>query len=108
MRIVGGGLRGRRLASLKGTDLRPTSDRVREAVFNIIEHGPDYPEIPGASVADLFAGTGAYGLEAMSRGAAHATFIDNDMQAVAVIRRNSAHLGLERQTTLLKLDASRL
>ncbi len=108
MRIVGGKARGRRLSPPKGLDVRPTSDRVREAIFNIIEHSNDIAEISEASIVDVFSGTGAIGLEAMSRGAAHATFIDIDAGAQACARKNIAHLGLWRNATLLKLDATRL
>ena len=78
MRIVAGRHRGRRLAAPPGRDLRPTSDRAREAVFNILTHGRD--AVAGARVLDAFAGTGAMGLEALSRGAAHATFMDSDCE----------------------------
>ena len=82
MRIVAGAFRGRRLAAPRGRDVRPTSDRVREAVFSIL--GP----LDGMLVLDLFAGTGAMGLEAISRGAAGATFVEIDRQALEVVRRN--------------------
>jgi 16S rRNA (guanine966-N2)-methyltransferase len=82
MRIVGGEHRGARIFAPKGKDTRPTSDRVREAAFNLI--GP----VDGASVLDLFAGSGAMGLEAVSRGAVSATFVENDREAVRSIQRN--------------------
>lgn len=91
---------------------RPTADRVRESVFNILSHGPDWaPDwdgFDGAAVLDLFAGTGALGLESLSRGAAHATFVDTDAQALLAIRRNAAALGEARAVLELRLDATRL
>lgn len=89
MRIVGGRHRGRRLASPGGKAIRPSSDRLREALFNILAHG-DSPAIEGARVLDAFAGTGAFGLEALSRGAAEATFMDRDL---GWVRRNAEALG---------------
>ena len=89
MRIVGGRHRGRRLAAPEGKAIRPSSDRLREALFNILAHG-DFPDIEGARVLDAFAGTGAFGLEALSRGAAEAIFMDRDLDWV---RRNAEALG---------------
>ena len=89
MRIVGGRNRGRHLATPGGTAIRPSSDRLPEALFNILLHG-DFPGIEGAAVLDAFAGTGAFGLEALSRGAARATFIDRD---VTWVRLNADALG---------------
>jgi 16S rRNA (guanine966-N2)-methyltransferase len=107
MRIVGGRHRGRALATPEGRDVRPTSDRLREAVFNILAHGtPSLPD--GARVLDLFAGTGALGLEALSRGAAHVTFVEEDTRAVALIRRNLAALGETVRADLVARDARRL
>jgi len=108
MRIVGGKHRGRPLRAMEGKDVRPTSDRAREAVFNILEHGIDWPGLAGASVIDLFAGTGAYGLEALSRGAAHVTFIDADRNVLGLARKNAGGLGEGRNITPLRLDAARL
>ena len=88
MRIVGGRHRGRRLAAPGGKTIRPSSDRLREALFNILLHG-DFPAVEGAEVLDAFAGTGAFGLEALSRGAARATFIDRD---ISWVRRNAEEL----------------
>ncbi|MDQ4071358.1 MAG: 16S rRNA (guanine(966)-N(2))-methyltransferase RsmD [Actinomycetota bacterium] len=82
MRVVAGHLRGRRLTAPRGRGTRPTSDRLREALFSIL--GP----LAGECVLDLFAGSGALGIEALSRGARHATFVDRDARAVAAIRRN--------------------
>ncbi|MEM7745754.1 MAG: 16S rRNA (guanine(966)-N(2))-methyltransferase RsmD [Pseudomonadota bacterium] len=112
MRIVGGQFKGTRLAApgAQGggvAHLRPTSDRVREALFNLLAHG-DYPEFEGARVLDLFAGTGALGLEALSRGAARAVFIDEGAAARGLIRRNIDTLGVIGQTKLWRRDATRL
>jgi 16S rRNA (guanine966-N2)-methyltransferase len=108
MRIVAGRLRGRPLAVPEGAHTRPTSDRVREAVFNILEHG-----IPGFSFADLrvldlFAGTGALGLEALSRGAAFCLFVEGDTAARGLIRRNIEALGLTGATKVFRRDATDL
>ena len=108
MRIVAGSCRGRRLAVPQGGEVRPTSDRTREAVFNVLAHGIGWPGFEDAVVLDLFAGSGALGLEALSRGARHATFIDGFDAALKVVRKNAADLGLWRQATLLRLDATRL
>jgi len=113
MRIVGGAFRGHGLASpgLKGggpAHLRPTSDRVREAIFNLLAHG-DYGGLPeGARVLDLFAGTGALGLEALSRGAERAVFVDDLPAARALIRQNVDALGLTGRTKIWRRDATRL
>ena len=93
MRIVGGQHRGRTLAAPRTRDIRPTSDRLRESLFNILVHAHGDP-VTGARVLDLFAGTGALGLEAMSRGAAFALFVDEGAEARALIRENVATLGL--------------
>jgi 16S rRNA (guanine966-N2)-methyltransferase len=106
MRIVGGRFRGRALAAPPGTDTRPTSDRLREAIFNILEHG-DYP-LEGASVLDLFAGTGALGLEALSRGAKFALFVEESAAARAAIRANIEALGLTGATKIFRRDATNL
>ncbi len=113
MRIVGGRLRGRTLAAppmdkKRGQDLRPTADRVRESVFNILAHGMGGLDFDGATVIDVFAGTGALGLEAMSRGCGHGVFIDNDASALALVRKNAGPLGVGRDVTVLKLDATRM
>jgi len=107
MRIVGGALRGRRLAGPKSFSIRPTSDRLREAIFDILEHA--YPgSIEGASVIDLFAGAGALGLEALSRGATRALFVDQGAEARALLRENIEALGLGGVTRVLRRDATRL
>lgn len=101
MRIIAGSLRGRRLTAPKGLSTRPTSDRVREALFSAL--GP----ITGARVLDLCAGTGALGIEAISRGAAHATFVESAKPAVSALRENLNALGLGAQTTILPLPIAR-
>ncbi len=99
MRIIAGSHRGHRIVAPKGRDTRPTSDRVRENAFNLI--GP----VDDADVHDLFAGSGAMGLEALSRGAAHATFVESDRDACRVINANLDKLGLK--ATVLCQDAVR-
>ena len=110
MRIVGGRHRGRRLLVPPGDTVRPTSDRAREALFNILSHGRFAAGgIPfaGAAVLDAFAGTGALGLEALSRGAAEAVFIERDPEAVAVLRRNVASLGESTRAEIVPGDPTR-
>lgn len=102
MRIVAGSLRGKKLASVRGTDTRPTTDRIRESIFNILGSG-----IQDCHVLDLFAGTGALSLEALSRGARHATLIENDRQALETIRRNIEACRFKSRVHLLKWDISR-
>ncbi len=98
MRIISGEYRGRRLGAPKGGHTRPTADRVREALFSMI--GP----CEGYAVLDLFAGSGAMGCEALSRGARHATFVDNDAQAIACIRANISVLGCHAQADVIRRD----
>ena len=107
MRIIAGKHRGRPLRAPEGRSVRPTSDRAREALFDILAHGrfADRPVFQEARVLDAFAGTGAFGLEALSRGAAHATFIEKDRGVLAVLRGNIAALGEERNATVLATDA---
>src|SRR5262245_1275494 len=94
MRIVGGRLKGRSLAAPSGQATRPTSDRVREAIFNILAHGIEGFTVEGTRVLDLFAGTGALGLEALSRGARFCQFVEEAADARGLIRRNADVLGL--------------
>jgi 16S rRNA (guanine966-N2)-methyltransferase len=114
MRIVGGRHRGAALAGLGAGDararLRPTSDRVRESVFNLLAHGGygDPPPPEGARVLDLFAGTGALGLEALSRGAARAVFVEDGATALGLLRANIARLREEAAARVLPRDAKRL
>ena len=107
MRVVGGSFRGRRLASPHSDAIRPTTDRAREALFNILEHS--YPgTIDGARVLDLFAGSGALGVEALSRGAAYCLFIEEAAGARALIRENVENLDLQGCTRIFRRDATRL
>jgi 16S rRNA (guanine966-N2)-methyltransferase len=107
MRIVGGQLRGRTLAAPTSQAIRPTADRLRESLFNILLHAYGDP-VSGARVLDLFAGTGALGIEAISRGAAFALFVDDGAQARALMRENVAALGLGGVTRIFRRDATRL
>src|SRR3954447_10405239 len=107
MRIVGGRLRGRALAAPKTQAIRPTADRLRESLFNILMHAYGDP-ITGARVMDLFAGTGALGLEALSRGAAFALFVDDGAEARGIVRENIEALGLGGATRLFRRDVPRL
>ena len=107
MRIVGGRLRGRALAGPRSDAIRPTADRLRESLFNILIHAYGDP-VTGARVLDLFAGTGALGLEAISRGAAYALFLDEAAPARALIRQNVEALGLGGVTRIFRRDATKL
>ena len=107
MRVVGGRLKGRNLASPSSRDIRPTADRLRESVFNILVHAYDDP-IRDARVLDLFAGTGALGIEAISRGATFALLIDDGAEARALIRQNVDALGLGQVTRVFRRDATKL
>ena len=107
MRIVGGRLRGRTLAAPKSAGIRPTADRLRESLFNILMHAYGDP-ITGARVLDLFAGTGALGLEAVSRGAAFALFVDDGAEARALLRQNVEALSLPAVTRIFRRDATKL
>jgi 16S rRNA (guanine966-N2)-methyltransferase len=107
MRIVGGRLRGRVLAAPKSQAIRPTADRLREALFNILVHAYGDP-LPGARVLDLFAGTGALGLEALSRGAQFALFVDHAAEARALLRESVATLGVGGAVRIFRRDATRL
>ena len=108
MRVVGGKFRGRAIAAPRHDGLRPTSDRVRESVFNILEHGIADFEIEGARAIDLFAGTGALGIEAVSRGVAYALFVEDAAEARALIRTNVEALGLTGATRIFRRDATDL
>ena len=106
MRIVGGSHKGRSINAPTGRDTRPTSDRVRESIFNILAHSIEDLNLNGITVVDVFAGTGALGFEALSRGAKHATFIDFTRRALDAIKENAEILGEWKSTTVLKLDAA--
>lgn len=105
MRIVGGELRGRRLAEPRSQRIRPTTDRTRESLFNILAHGfPDLWE--GARVLDIFAGTGALGIEALSRGAAFALFMENSVEGRGLLRSNIEAFALTGRTKVFRRDAT--
>lgn len=108
MRIVGGKFRGRALATPAHDGVRPTSDRVRESVFNILLHGIDGFDIAGIRVIDLFAGTGALGLEALSRGAAYGLFVEESAESRGLIRQNVEAFGLTGNSRLFRRDATDL
>src|SRR5262245_44780798 len=108
MRIVGGQFKGRAIAAPPGRDTRPTADRVRESVFNVLAHAEWSPGVEGRRVLDLFAGSGALGLEAMSRGAAFALFVETDAAARGAIRDNIEALGLFGTTRIHRSDATDL
>ncbi|MDB5547269.1 MAG: putative methyltransferase [Tardiphaga sp.] len=107
MRVVGGRLRGRNIASPQSNDIRPTQDRLREALFNILAHGYGNPVVD-ARVLDLFAGTGALGIEAISRGAGFTLFVDNGAEARALLRNNVEALGLGGVSKIYRRDATNL
>ena len=107
MRIVSGKHRGRTLSAPKSQAIRPTADRLRESLFNILAHAYGDP-VTGARVLDLFAGTGALGIEALSRGAAFALFIDDGAEARALMRANVDALGLGAVTRIFRRDATKL
>jgi 16S rRNA (guanine966-N2)-methyltransferase len=102
VRIIAGAWRGRRIAAPAGEAVRPTADRVREAWMSIVSL-----ELTGAKVLDLFAGSGALGLEALSRGAASVDFVENSAKSIAAIRKNAAVLGAEPRMTIHRADAMR-
>src|ERR1700754_2726332 len=108
MRIVGGQFKRRAIAAPPGRDTRPTGDRAREAMFNILAHADWSPGVEGRRVLDLFAGAGALGLEAMSRGAAFALFVETDAAARGAIRDNIEALGLFGSTRIHRRDATDL
>ncbi len=101
MRVIAGSLRGRRLETLEGLHTRPTTARIKESIFNIIQF-----DIAGRRVLDLFAGSGQMGLETLSRGALHCTFVDNDVRARKIIEKNIAHCGVEEKAHLLGNEAA--
>lgn len=107
MRIVGGRLRGRSLTAPRSPAIRPTADRLRESLFNILVHAYGDP-IEGARVLDLFSGTGALGIEALSRGAAFTLFVDDGTEARALLRHNTTALGLGGVSRIFRRDATKL
>ncbi|MCY3598093.1 MAG: 16S rRNA (guanine(966)-N(2))-methyltransferase RsmD [Rhodospirillales bacterium] len=107
--VLAGRHRGRRLETPPGSRIRPTQVRVRKSLFDLLEHSPRLDrQLAGASVLDLFAGTGALGIEALSRGAAVVTFVERDPDAVSVLSRNVVALGEQRRARILHADALRL
>lgn len=100
MRVITGTARGRVLKTLEGEDVRPTTDRVKEAIFSIIQF-----EIEGRRVIDLFAGSGQLGIEALSRGAAHATFTDMSTESVDIVKKNLLSTHLEKNAEVFRTDA---
>lgn len=108
MRIIAGRFKGKTIDAPKGLRTRPTTDRVRESLFNVIEHGAPRLNFEGLRVLDLFAGSGALGLEALSRGARYCLFIEEDAPARAAIRRNVETLGLTGATKIWRRDATKL
>ena len=110
MRIISGKLRGKKLASPDDDAIRPTSDRAREALFNRLEHASfaEGLKLTGARVADLYAGTGAFGLEAISRGAGHVTFVENARASLKLLRANIAACRAEPESHILTADATAL
>jgi len=106
-RIIAGKFRGRRLDVPAGNAVRPTTDRMRERVFSMLMHGR-YPDMKEARVADLFAGTGALGLEALSRGASHITFVEKSPGSVACIKANIAALDAANETLVMQKSTDAL
>jgi 16S rRNA (guanine966-N2)-methyltransferase len=99
LRIIGGTLKGRKLATIRGKIIRPTADRLREAIFNILAD-----RVENSVVLDLFAGTGALGIEAFSRGAQSVVFVDNSKSAIAVLKKNISTCALHKNATIIKWD----
>lgn len=102
MRIIGGKYRGRKIGFPKSPHIRPTQDRIREALFNVLA-----PGISGVNALDLFAGSGAFGLEALSRGAKNVTFVDNNFKCIRIIKENLRNIDIENRAKILKMDAFR-
>ena len=107
MRIIAGKYRGRKLESPSDMDVRPTTDKMRERIFSMLQHAR-YPALNGAQVMDIFAGTGALGLEALSRGATHVTFVEKSPKSIALLNKNIAAMKVEQDTTLIKSRATSL
>jgi len=111
MRIVGGEFRGKHLAFPEDKRVRPTADRIREALFNILAHGADYstengPMPRGCRVLDMFAGTGALGVEALSRGAEHVTFLDNHPESLKLIRQNVGAINAQHKSNIFSRNGT--
>ena len=109
MRIIAGQFKGRKLLGFEGKDIRPTSDRTRESIFNLLMHGQYAGEnILGGHVLDICCGTGALGLEALSRGARIATFVDTDKKSLELAKQNALHCGVTNASFFLQSDAAKL
>ncbi len=106
LRVIAGELKGRKLQVTKGLDIRPTSDRTREALFSIIGSDESF-NLRGATVLDLFAGTGALGIESISRGAASALFIDSSKNSLDILKKNIKTVGAEQKTRVINWDISK-
>ena len=100
MRVITGSARGRRLKTLEGNDVRPTTDKVKEAVFSIVQF-----DIEGSNVLDLFSGSGQMGIEALSRGAKHCVFVDNSRASIDVTKENVAAVGFQKQSRISNIDS---
>lgn len=107
MRIIGGTYRGKKLITPINDQIRPTTDRMRETLFNILEHGKG-PGVRGSKILDLFAGTGALGIEALSRKAAHVTFVDKNPSSMKLIKKNTALIQNPENTSYLTTDATKI
>jgi 16S rRNA (guanine966-N2)-methyltransferase len=109
MRIVGGKFKGRKLTAPEGLDTRPTSDRARESIFNILDHQPwGRRALRGGRVLDAFCGTGGLGLEAFSRGAGHVTFMDHSEAAMKCLRVNAKGMGSRHEINAMRVDATNI
>jgi 16S rRNA (guanine966-N2)-methyltransferase len=107
MRIIGGTYRGKKLITPPNATIRPTTDRMKETLFNMLEHGAG-PGIRGSRILDLFAGTGALGIEALSRNAEHVTFVDNDRAAMQLVKDNTALIGTPDNASYITLDGAKI
>jgi 16S rRNA (guanine966-N2)-methyltransferase len=107
MRIIAGKYRGRKLETPSDMDVRPTTDKMRERVFSMLQHAR-YPALQGANVLDVFAGTGALGLEALSRGASHITFVEKSPKSIALLNKNICAMKVAGNVTLIKSRATSL
>lgn len=107
MRIIGGKYRGKKLIPPADINIRPTTDRMRETLFNMLEHGTG-PGVRGSSILDLYAGSGALGIEALSRHAKHVTFVDNNYKSMKLIKDNCSLIGKPQNTLFLSNDGSKI
>lgn len=107
MRIIGGKYRGKKLIPPADNNIRPTTDRMRETLFNMLEHGSG-PGIRGSKILDLYAGSGALGIEALSRQALHVSFVDNSPQSIKLIKDNCSLIGNPENTSTISMDASKI